>query len=504
MVNFNIQDVAIADINSLFVLRTDGRLRKGRYTNPGWVWSSEIDTQVGIGHSIAVMGNAVIVGPGAGSETASYSLDGGITFNKVTPSVPTAGGAVNTHVAFDPNFANNRTWYVSTDAVAGNISRWTIGSSVDYAIINATPAARFGMVMQASSVGYAARGVAGGGFDRTLDTLNGNPRAVGWNTLTAGIGGATFNSEPSAGKVTGSSPDVIVWAIDTSTNRLLAFVDSLTQDTPIVTKPVIVAGLRSALIQVAPNGFNLPFALHWDAVSTSSTYDYQLAHDPGFAEVILSNGPPYAPPNPLNPSFMIPANTLIGGQTYYARVKVNTAESGQVITSSWSSPYKLTVISGIPIQAPYVGPQGLFPLTGSTDNSVTSPSFGWTPLPGVDVYKFQLASDTKFQNILVSTSTGSTAYTYDGRLENDTSFFWRVQAEKPVPGDWSAVFNFRTAAKPAPPVTPPPLSPVVTNYTQPPSDETTPTWVWALISILALLTTVTIAYVTLTWKRPSP
>jgi hypothetical protein len=45
---------------------------------------------------------------------------------------------------------------------------------------------------------------------------------------------------------------------------------------------------------------------------------------------------------------------------------------------------------------------------------------------------------------LVSTAVPTTAYQFEDKLKSNTSYYWRVRAEKPHPSEWSAVFNFAT------------------------------------------------------------
>ena len=40
----------------------------------------------------------------------------------------------------------------------------------------------------------------------------------------------------------------------------------------------------------------------------------------------------------------------------------------------------------------------------------------------------------------------TTAFEYDGTLDNSTNYFWRVMALEPAPSDWSATFSFQTEA----------------------------------------------------------
>jgi hypothetical protein len=83
---------------------------------------------------------------------------------------------------------------------------------------------------------------------------------------------------------------------------------------------------------------------------------------------------------------------------------------------------------------------------------------------------------------LVSTAVKTTAYQYTGTAKCNTNYFWRVQAAKPAPSEWSAVFSFQTQ-KEAPPPQPPAPAPE------------TPMWVWVIIAIGAILVIVVLGLI---------
>ncbi|HEX7364836.1 MAG TPA: hypothetical protein VF366_06715, partial [Dehalococcoidia bacterium] len=94
-------------------------------------------------------------------------------------------------------------------------------------------------------------------------------------------------------------------------------------------------------------------------------------------------------------------------------------------------------------------------------------------------YKFVLASDAAMTQVVKEAEVTTTAYEYDGTLDNSTNYFWRVMSLEPAPSDWSATFSFQTEA-PAPPPD------------QVAKPVPTPIWVWVVIAIGAILVIVTL------------
>jgi MYXO-CTERM domain-containing protein len=102
------------------------------------------------------------------------------------------------------------------------------------------------------------------------------------------------------------------------------------------------------------------------------------------------------------------------------------------------SPVRAVLAQGTDKQPPNVDP--------------TKPvTFSWYPYKETTKYRFVLASDAEMNQIIVEADVAGTDYVYNGTLDYDTNYFWRVMAVEPAPSDWSATFAFRTQAKPVPP-----------------------------------------------------
>ncbi|MFC2050074.1 hypothetical protein ACFLTN_02720 [Chloroflexota bacterium] len=228
--------------------------------------------------------------------------------------------------------------------------------------------------------------------------------------------------------------------------------------------------------------------LSWEQFCLSDQYQVQIAKDPDFTIIVVDTGS-FAPASsespavyypaggrvPASPSAVTPWAVLESGHTYYWRARVLQAATGQVMRSPWSEVKSFTVEAGMPASTPSYGPQPMYPNNGCGSCPVKPASFTWSALKDTTKYRFVLAKDAAMTQVVKETETTTTAYEYDGQLEDGQSYFWRVMALEPVPSDWSATFNFRTEAAPLPPPQPAPKS-------EP------PLWAWVVIATgIALL-----------------
>ena len=91
------------------------------------------------------------------------------------------------------------------------------------------------------------------------------------------------------------------------------------------------------------------------------------------------------------------------------------------------------------------------PANGSTVDSLT-PILAWTCSESGASYRIQVASDGNFQNLVIDVSNlGAPSYSVpSGKLTNDQSYYWRVNATKGgQTSDWSTYWSFKTPAAPA-------------------------------------------------------
>jgi hypothetical protein len=117
----------------------------------------------------------------------------------------------------------------------------------------------------------------------------------------------------------------------------------------------------------------------------------------------------------------------------------------------------LVACTPTPAPAPELAVRLATPTDGSEVSSLT-PTLSWSGLGGATSYRLQLASDSNFQNMVID-SNNLTDVIYNvssGKLTNDKTYYWRVNARKDTQtSEWSSVWRFKT---PAGTPTPPPPS----------------------------------------------
>jgi len=280
-------------------------------------------------------------------------------------------------------------------------------------------------------------------------------------TMDAAIGAAIFNAAPSAVRASGNDTENVVWAIDTATPALMAYMDTMAKIAPTVSVPSEVA-VDSATSR------NAAFSISWDRISNATRYTIDIARDEKFSERATRNAN-YRPPKGSSPEWLVPAGEayLSAGKTYYVRVKAVDQVPGDAIGSKWSKAVEFTIEPGVPVQVTYQAPQPLGPVPGATGVPLT-PGFTWAPYLDSTKYEFKLAVST-------------TAYKCEEKLDYGTSYFWAVRAVEPAASALSPVASFTTEKAPPPPP-PPPVEPP-----PPPPPVVTPAIIWAIIGIGAVL-----------------
>lgn len=135
---------------------------------------------------------------------------------------------------------------------------------------------------------------------------------------------------------------------------------------------------------------------------------------------------------------------------------------------------------------------GLAPGPGAT-NVPVNPSFQWAPVPGATQYNLEVSTSPDFSDPMTRTSAiEAFAWTGDS-LENNTVYYWRVNAQTGTgTSDW-VTSVFTTVEADDPPVT-------VTQTSQPgvtltiPAQET-PGYIWIIIGVGAILTILVIVLI---------
>jgi hypothetical protein len=191
-----------------------------------------------------------------------------------------------------------------------------------------------------------------------------------------------------------------------------------------------------------------------------------------------------SPPEVTSPAtWLAPGALPEAGAIYYWRIRSYQSATGQIAWSNWSDTRSFTVKAGFIVNTPYYGVQLLSPNNGCLGCKTKPASFSWSPWKEATKYQFDLSKDPEFKQLVVTATTTTTGYEYQGTLDYSTNYFWRVKAlevnNQNIPSDWSATFSFQTEPAPAPPA-------------PPPAEPATPLWVWVIIAIGAILVIVTL------------
>ncbi|GAI27390.1 unnamed protein product, partial [marine sediment metagenome] len=267
-----------------------------RSTNNGRKWASTVDTQVTDAHTIAALGDYVLVGSSStGNRKVAYSSDSAETFSRTDAL---ASGTGNVHVAFDTYFSDNDTIYAAADGSTGGIYRWVIDESDDWDDLAAEPlqsqigltpsvpevtvaVSYYGIVTELSGDGnpltdaehggvlYAAYA---GGVARCLTPAQTSCCATeSWDYLSAKLGTAVaFTLEPSSLKLCGCLTEATnskLWAIDNQAyayvageGRLWTYEDCFAKEAPELT--AVADG--KALPSDPCDCWNEKFVLEWE------------------------------------------------------------------------------------------------------------------------------------------------------------------------------------------------------------------------------------------------
>ena len=422
---------------------------------------------------ITVLTGSVVVTPTAGA------LIGGVTAPG-TLAITAGMGAIAwsvTAAAADTLAAEATTTGTSGTWTSTAVANWATASITnDIAPINATVGAGGAAGTYPFSLPDVGTGV-GVGASAAERAMYPTAPAPLWTFQTMDIGvpaAATFNAGPSALRASGNDAENVLWAIDTTTVALMAYIDTMAMTVPTASVPSEVA--------VDPaTSRNAAFTISFNRISNAMVYDIDICRDEKCTERATRNTG-FVAPNPAKPEWLVPAgeNYLSAGKTYYVRVRATDQVPGDAINSYWSDVVKFDLEPGVPVEVTYLAPQPLGPVPGATGVPL-SPGFTWAPYVDTTKYEFKLAKDAALTDILATDTVATTAYLYADKLAYDTTYFWAVRAVEPAASGWSPVSSFTTEktppAPPAPPPAPPtPAAPVVTSGI-----------IWAIIAIGAIL-----------------
>ena len=486
----NIQDIAVPTAKTIMIINEGACVIKS--TDNGLSWEAlggKIDTKIGVGHTIAVMGDNVLVGPGdGGTRKVAYSSDGGTTFSRTEKLPSVASGNVN--IAFHPEFADNSIIFAAVDN--DTIYRWVIDESEEWRTINEKKAYGFYGIVLGKSDGtlYASYD---GGVARAFQPLRKDIdiAKIKWSYLVKpDSADKNFTVDPSALRICGcmdATTNSVLYAIDNDDYDYDAGTGCVWYYEDCVAKagPTVISPAKGAVIPSDPcECYNQAFTIKWEPMCNASVWDIYIFTGDGQAVVWSANNAAYTNPDypiasPSAPSIVVPKNVLSCAQSYLWAVRVEGADTGEVIRSPWSKYMPLTVAQG-----PLAAIKLTAPDEGASNVPIENVGFTWTNVQDADNYEFMLSADADLSRpVELKTGLTGSAYTCTKTLENSTPYFWQVTAKKgSVVLSTSSASTFTTVA--VPPAAPPP-----------PPVPTTPSWVWVVIGIGAVLVIVVIVFI---------
>ena len=460
-----IQDVAVESAEVVYALDVDGDVSKT--DNSGFIWDDAVETKAGAGGTIVSLGKDLLV---VGGTKVYYSTDGNVKWNEVKGSLSDDPLQITATGLASGDYIYAATSDPLDPTANGKVYRAPVGKDWEDALLTGTGGAFTGIGLSGGTL-YA---LASDGTDstvyRTLDpmrTIGGDP-AVEWSSMaTVDADDVAFDTAPSALRISAGS--VKLWAIDTTATEyaITTLEDVLTDDSPDATAPD--SGSLQAMNAVSGEANDVAF--NWNRIAKATSYEFQLALDSDFEQVLVDRYEDIpgnaAEPNAIDSTrekvvFILGPNygeannsdkfVYMPGTTYYWRVRV--AQDGPVY-SAWCATQSFTLEELAP-EALIAGI--LAPANGTTGVSLM-PSFSWTPVAGTERYEFQLASDILFgpMSTIVSTVAGKAGIapiTATNALDYNTTYLWRVRAQYPQEGEWSALANFTTMAEPVAPAPP--------------------------------------------------
>jgi len=479
----NIVDLALQDADTFFALDDNGDVAMFDDDE----WKEAVDSEVDIGHTIAVWGDHILVGGDDGD--VSYSDDGGETFT-LLEEFPTIDGYVT--VAFDTYFDTNMVIYAATDEddYTGGIYQWVIGESEEWMDLKAEPqewqvlpesmwttaegdaelevaftglvvdrpgnpftSADNGGVIYATYIGsfeYDSACVLFTGAARSLErTVTVCTTCLDWDFLHVGLTVGDcydgdcpypemFDAWPDALKICGClTPDSNThlfaidawWDYDFCDNEfgsVWTYEDCYAKKAPEITSPA-----DGAVIPADPcSCYSVPFTVLWDSICDACSFDIAFAMDEEFTMPVPVNGETGLIYHVVSDT---PSFSVLGGEagglscemTYYVRVRGADAATGEIIHSWWSDPIAITIAPSVEA--------GIITLVSPAPGALNQPTknvgFSWDLLATTDAFDWVLDDNADLSSPLDSkTGLTSKATSYAGTLSYGTTYYWQVTA----------------------------------------------------------------------------
>ena len=307
-----VEDLAVeAGGEVAYVLTSAGKVSVS--TNAGFTWGSA-SSVLNSGNMIVSLGeDKVLVGSNDGY--VSYSTDGGSSWTKLNSQIGSTSGVT---VVAANGLDDGDYVYAGLDTAAKGVYRWELGESSSWSTIyDSTTYGVDGIVLQGDAL-YVSAGVASVAANATdvLRTLSPmDSPSVTWST--ANTTAKAFDVEPqglrsSSGKL---------WAIDTISDKLYSYTDSLVDTGPVLITPA--SGTSVGVNSVT--GYALDMAFSWEKPSSSVTaYQLKFYDADGYWTKTFTVSSTGSSPSAVVGHDTDNAYTLMPGTTYSWKVRVSS------------------------------------------------------------------------------------------------------------------------------------------------------------------------------------
>jgi len=518
-----IADFAVQDANTVYVAR-NGDARVIKSTSGGFTWlNTNGVTALNAGTCFSlnlIADDNLIVGGTTGG--FAYSTDGATTFTYLGAVAAANAGNALTAAA---GLATGDWIFVTTDAAAGAVYAWQIGTTTGGTFTAGRATAGVTGLVYSNGVLYALDN--GGNFlYRFLNPTR--TVAVATDALATGAaGGYLVNTMVSNLQLTVSGTTNTLWARNWVAGIMPALdtLDTLTDYlTTAADAPVPVYPINNAIIQInSISGLVNAFTFQWNApasIAASQVSVPGLAYNYNLTIYLDAAGtvPVAGSIPPGGAALGAAANTATAAvASTYAVNNVFTAFAGSPATTYY---WRVRVDAAAPAESQYSAMQtfvvqqleAIVPIISSPANggevTTVNPAFSWSPIANATGYRFELATDPDFANIVytVDPATAGASVPSITNLTRGSQYFWHVKALTPTEGEWSTTANFIVAELPPPPITTPavtittaPAPTIIITQTQPPATTTilpapvveekvvNPSYIWAIIIVGAVL-----------------
>ncbi len=158
--------------------------------------------------------------------------------------------------------------------------------------------------------------------------------------------------------------------------------------------------------------FPLNVLFEWENISNAESYNFELATDSLFNNIIESNS---------QAGTELLLNIMLYNSNLFWRVQ---AENGNT-KGAWSVTWSFITSTAAP-QSP---PNLIFPPPSFNTSFIDSLQFKWASVYSALNYFLEISGDDNFENILYSNSILDTSTVIKHIFEDDKKYYWRVQSE---------------------------------------------------------------------------